>query len=45
MRLLNDLIFTRKCAENAGFIVPRMIKNPVAACLAYDLEEDTTQSK
>jgi len=38
----SDLL--KKCAENAGFIVPRMIKNPVAACLAYDLEEDTTQS-
>lgn len=36
--------FLKTCAENAGFHVHRMIKNPIAACLAYDLEEDNTQS-
>lgn len=36
--------FLKKCAESAGFHVLRMIKNPIAACLAYDLEEDNTKA-
>lgn len=32
-------------AENAGFHVLRVIKNPVAACLAYDQEENVAETK
>lgn len=31
--------FLRECAKKTGFNVLRMIRNPVAACLAYDLED------
>jgi len=34
--------FLKKRAENTGFHVLRMIKNPIAACLAYDIEEDVS---
>lgn len=34
----------KKCAEKVGFHVLRVIKNPVAACLAYDIEEDNTSA-
>lgn len=34
----------KKCAEKVGFHVSRMIKNPIAACLAYDIEEDNTSA-
>lgn len=36
--------FLKNRAENAGFNVLRIIKNPIAACLAYNLEEDVTKS-
>lgn len=35
--------FLKDCAEKAGFNVLRMVKNPIAACLAYNLEEDQTK--
>lgn len=34
--------FLKACAQKAGFNVLRMIKNPIAACLAYDLEDDNS---
>lgn len=37
--------FLRTCAENAGFHVLRVIKNPVAACLAYDQEDNIANTK
>ncbi len=36
--------FLKSCAENAGFHVLRVIRNPVAACLAYD-QDDITETK
>lgn len=36
--------FLKTCAEASGFHVLRMIKNPIAACMAYDLEDDNTQA-
>ena len=32
--------FLKNCAQKAGFNIQRVMKNPIAACLCYDLEED-----
>jgi molecular chaperone DnaK (HSP70) len=38
--------FLKNCGENAGFKVHRVITNPMASCLAYNLdEEQTAESK
>ena len=34
--------FLKSCAQKAGFNVLRMIRNPAAACLGYDLEDDNS---
>ena len=34
----------RDCGNKVGFNIQRVIRNPLAACLAYDIEEDNSQN-
>ncbi|RNA23935.1 heat shock 70 kDa 14 [Brachionus plicatilis] len=34
--------FLKNCAEKSGFQVLRMIRNPFAACMAYELDDDNS---
>jgi molecular chaperone DnaK (HSP70) len=35
----------RKCGEKAGFRIQRIVSNPMASCLAYNLEDDNSNER